>query len=162
LLVLLLSAAIAAVPPASVITPAAVARMIHQLGPRGTVDKLAGDKGADLGEYEEVLDGIASGDARWLALVPKLQPGTDAGTSEALRIAVAEALPKTPTGVLRLIARIPAWAEACSYPMIEPTHEQARAYFKAAIPAVTRVRIVALQRARNICLTELRRAQHSS
>jgi hypothetical protein len=160
LLLLLLSAAILAGRQVGSITPATVDRMLAQLGPKRTVDELAGS-GADFGDYEKILDGIASGDARWIALVPRLQPGTDAGTSEALRIAVAEALPKNPAGVLRLIEHNPAWREVCTYPMIEPTRKEARTYFKAAVPAVRAVISPALQRAKRMCLADLVKAQRS-
>lgn len=145
----------------STITPEAVERMIDKYGAKQTVKTLAnaGDTRTGLGDYDKVLDGIASGDARWLALVPKLEPGTDAGTAEALRISVAQALPNNSAGVLGLISRQPSWRDACSYPMIEPTHEEMLAYFKAAIPAVRSVRSPALQGVKNACLTELTKAQ---
>jgi len=160
LLLFLLSAALLAGAPLERITPSNVARMLDRLGPRQTVDKLAGT-GADFGEYEKVLDGISSGDARWLALVPRLQPGTDAGTSESLRIAVAEALPRNPSAVLRLIEHNPRWREVCTYPMVEPTPKEARTYFKAAVPAVKAVKSPQLQRAKLMCLVDLAAAQRS-
>lgn len=160
MLLLLLSAALWSGRPVASITPAGVGRMLDRLGSRRTVNELAG-AGADFGEYETVLDGIASGDAQWLALVPRLQPGTDAGTSESLRIAVAEALARNPTAVLRLIKHNRAWREVCAYPMIEPTRKEARNYFRAAIPAVKGVRSPALQRVKHVCLAELQRAQRA-
>lgn len=160
MLSLFLSAALLA-PSVAAITPTTVGRMIDRFGPRETVNKLAhaGSKGSDFGEYDKVLDGVASGDARWLALVPKLEPGTDAGSAEALRIAVAEALPKNPADVLRLISREPSWLDACGYPMIEPTRREQRNYFRAAIPAVRAVRAPKLRRTRNLCLSELSKAE---
>jgi hypothetical protein len=56
LLVLLLTTAIAATPAESGVSAAAVQRMLDRLGPKRTVDKLAGGKGADKGEYEEVVE----------------------------------------------------------------------------------------------------------
>jgi len=115
LLLLLLSVAILAGRQVGSITPTTVGRMLAQLGPKRTFDELAGT-GADFDDYEKILDGIASGDQRWIALGPRLQPGTDAGTSEALRIAVAEALPRNPAGVLRLIEHNPRMARAMHLP----------------------------------------------
>lgn len=165
-MVTLLSAALLASEAASPITPKTVERLIETYGAKRAVDKLANaapdNNRSDFGDYGKVLDGIASGADRWLALVPKLEPGTDAGTAEALRIAVAEALPKNPSGVLNLVTRKPSWRIACSYPMIEPTSKGTRAYFRLVLPAVTAVRSPALRRARNICLTELSKARHSS
>jgi hypothetical protein len=165
MLIAFLSAAVLLDRPPGAITPVAVERMIDHQGPRRTVDKLAnarrGYTRSDFGDFDKVLDGIASGDARWLALVPRIAPGTDAGTAEALRIVVAEALPKNPAAVLRLIKQDPSWRDACSYPMIEPTPSETRAYFKSAIPAVSAVHYPTLQAARHICLSELTKAQHT-
>jgi hypothetical protein len=139
--------------------------MINRDGAKQTVDKLSntgpGGTQSEFGPFDKVLDGIASGDARWLALVPKLAPGTDAGTAESLPIALADALPKNPTGVLRLIKRDSSWLEACGYPMIEPTDKEMREYFKVAIPAVRSVHEPALRTARRLCLAELLKAQHA-
>ena len=159
MLILFLGAAFLASQAHSSITPSSVGRMIDYLGAKGTVDKLAnsGPSGAqtDFGDFDKVLYAIATGDPRWLALVPRLEPGTDAGTAESLRIVVAKALPKNPAGVLRLIARKPSWRSACSYPMIEPTRQETRAYFREALPAVKSVRDPALRAAKRICLSEL-------
>src|SRR5438477_12601046 len=91
------------------ITPKVVERMIDRYGAKATVDKLTNaapnDTRSLLGDYDRVLDGVSSGDSRWLALVPRLDPGTDAGSAEFLRIAVAEAIPKNPAGVLRFASR---------------------------------------------------------
>jgi len=166
LLVTLLSAALLASETASPISPKKVERLIETYGAKGAVDKLANaapdNNRSDFGDYGKVLDGIASGADRWLALVPKLEPGTDAATAEALRIAVAEALPRNPSGVLNLVTRKPSWRIACSYPMIEPTSKGTRAYFRLVLPAVKAVRSPALRRARNICLTELSKARDPS
>jgi len=165
LLILVLSAALFANEVPSAITPTAVGRMIDRYGAKRTVDRLTdaspNDTHTEFGDFDKVLDGIASGDARWLALVPRLAPGTDAGTAESLRIVVAEALPRNPVGVLRLIKRDASWRDACSYPMIEPTRKEMRAYFRAAIPAVKAVKDPALQATKRVCLSELLKTQHA-
>jgi hypothetical protein len=147
----------------SAVTPAAVGRMIDRYGAKRTVDKLSNatpnDIHTDFGDFDKVLDGIASGDGQWLALVPRLAPGTDAGTAESLPVVVAEALPKNPAGVLRLVKRDAAWLGACGYPMIEPTRKEMRAYFKAAIPAVKSVHDPTLRTVKRLCLTELLKAR---
>ena len=145
------------------VTPAMVGRMIDRYGAKRTVNKLSNaapsDTHAEFGDFDKVLDGIASGDARWLALVPRIAPGTDAGTAESLPIVLAEALAKNPLGVLRLIKRDPSWRDACSFPMIEPTRKEKRAYFKATMPAVRSVHDRALQTEKGVCLSELLKAQ---
>jgi len=147
------------------ITPELVASLIKEHGAKQAVQLLAEHDPADVrinfGDYDTVLDGVASGDPRWLALVPRLDPGTDAGTAEALRIAVAKALPKNPMGVLSLVSREPSWRDVCSSPMIEPTSAETRAYFQAAISAVTAVKSPKVSHAKVICLTELRKLRRA-
>ena len=165
MLCMFLVAALLANQPPSRVTPAAVSRMIDRYGAKGTVDKLSNaapnDTHTAFGDFDKVLDGIASGDARWLAIVPKLAPGTDAGTAESLPIVLAEALPKNPRGVLRLIKLDRSWLDACGYPMIEPTPKETRAYFRRAIPAVRAVHDAALQATKRVCLSELLKAQRT-
>ena len=160
-----LAAALFANQSPSQVTPLAVSRMIDRYGAKATVARLSNaapnDTHTDFGDFDKVLDGIASGDARWLALVPKLAPGTDAGTAESLPIVLAEALPKNPGGVLRLIKLDASWLDVCRYPMIEPTDEEMRAYFKRAIPSVRSVYDPALQAAKHACLSELLKAQRT-
>ena len=147
------------------ITPEAVASLVKEYGPKEAVHRLADRDPADtnsmFGDYDTVLEGVASGDPRWLALVSRLDPGTDAGTAEFLRIAVAEALPKNPSGVLRFTSQLPWFRYACGYPMIEPTKKAMRGYFARTIPALKAVRDPALARAKRICLTELIKAQRT-
>jgi hypothetical protein len=162
-LLIFLSAALIAGQTSPAITPAAVERMIDRYGAKRTVDMLSNAAPTDsrtlFGDFDKVLDGIGSGDGRWLALVPKLAPGTDAGTAESLPITIAEALPKNPAAALRLIKRDASWLDACGYPMIEPTRKEMRTYFSRAIPAVRSVRDPALQAVKRVCLSELLKAQ---
>jgi hypothetical protein len=149
----------------SSVTPVAVTRMIDRFGGKGAVDRLIAQKTSDpnndLGLFEQVLDGIASGDAAWLALVPRLETGGHAAAGESMPIVVAYVLPKNPAGVLRLLARDRRWLASCGYPMIEPTKKQERAYFRAAIPTVRAVRDTSLQNAKRMCLSELSRAERA-
>jgi hypothetical protein len=165
LLIWLLGAAAFAGQASSAITPGAVERMIDRYGAKRTVDKLSNappnDTQREFGDFDEVLDGIASGNGLWLALVPRLAPGTDAGTAESLPIVIAEALPKNPVGVLRLIKQHTSWLDACGYPMIEPTRKEMRAYFRATIPAVKSVNEPGLQAVKGLCLSRLLKAQRS-
>ncbi len=137
---------------------AEVATMIERDGATRTVQTL--DQGETVTRFTQVLESIASGDPQWLALVPRLGPGVDAGTSTGLIIAVAEALPRNAAGVLGL-AVAGGWSldDACSYPMIEPTAAEKAAYFAAVMPAVEAVADPALQDAKAACLTRLRAAQ---
>lgn len=141
------------------VTPTAVTQMIDRFGGKLAVDKLIAQKtrdpNNDLGLFEQVLDGIASGDPAWLALVPRLETGGHAAAGESMPIAVAYALPKNAVGVLRLVASDRRWLASCGYPMIESTKKEEGAYFRAAIPAVRAVRDFELQTAKRMCLSEL-------
>ena len=143
-------------PHGTSVTPQSVQRMLAIYGPRGTVRRLTKNSGdMDLGDYERVLDGISKGDASWLALVARLKLGTDAATGETMVIAVAEALPINPSGVLRIIRAHPEWQKVCNYPMIEPSVREERRYFRRAIPAVRSVRDRDLQTVKKRCIADL-------
>jgi len=154
---IVLAAAAAAAPA---LTPEKVGAMIDGQGAARTVATLsAGDLSKHNLYFDNVLDGISSGNAKWLALVPRLRPGTDGASGEFLRIAIARALPHNAAGVLRLSAHGWPVADACSYPMIEPRPADTGRYFATAIPAVQAVRDPGLQAAKAICLSELQKAQ---
>ena len=156
------TAAFGARSQSSVITPSAVEQMIDKYGARHTIEKLTNSPPKrEFGDYDIVLSGVSSGDHRWLALVPKLKAGTDAATSLALVVSVAEALPRNPKAVLRLIKADPSWRRACTYPMIEPTKAEERIYFSKAIPAVRLVRDPDVQSVKRACLADLVEAQRS-
>lgn len=143
------------------ITPRSVENMLARYGARGTVQRLTRNSGkTDFGDFEVVLRGVAKGDGHWLRLVPRIYRGTDAGTAESLKIAVAEALPKNPVGVLKLVHGHSRWSMACTYPMIESSAQEARQYFRLAIPAVRSVRDRTLQVTKRRCLSSLGTAQH--
>jgi hypothetical protein len=56
------------------------------------------------------MNGVASGRAGWLDIVPLIRPGTDGETGEGLTMSLSDALSKNAAGVLRLIssARMPS------------------------------------------------------
>jgi hypothetical protein len=146
------------------VTAKTVDAMIAKYGATQAVAKLhRGESAAtgSFGEFDQVLDGVSAGDSQWLRLVPKLKERTDAAASESLEISVADALPKNPVAVLRLIKSHPEWREACTYPFIEPTTEENRKYFRVTIPAVAKVRDPQLRSVKNACLANLKRAQHT-
>jgi hypothetical protein len=139
--------------------------MIGRFGGEEAVSKLIAQKTSDpnndLGQFQEVLNGIASGDSAWLGLIPSLETGGHAAAGESMPIVVAFALPKNPRAVLHLIASDRRWLVSCGYPMIEPTKKEERDYFETAIPAVRAVRDANLQTAKQMCLSELSRAEHA-
>ena len=112
------------------------------------------------GDYDRVLGHIDSGDVRWLALVPKLAPGTDAGTAEALVIALAFALPRNPAGVLALLQGKEAFPaeDVCGAPFIADTVKDVPAYVRRARAAVAAVTDPRLAATKAQCLAALAKA----
>jgi hypothetical protein len=139
---------------AAQLSPEGILRDIKLQGAKAVVDRLWND-----GDWDRVMDRVDAGDARWIALVPQLAPGTDAGTAEDLPIALAFALPKNPGAVLALLGRdgFPA-DEVCGAPFIEDTVKDIPAYLRQAETAVLRVRDPALSGAKQACLAELKKA----
>ncbi|MDR5782316.1 hypothetical protein QCE63_23210 [Caballeronia sp. LZ065] len=93
------------------------------------------------GQFDAVLDSIASGNAAWVELAPRLAQGTDASASIGLTIALATALPKNPAAVLSVLDDGPVLGAAavCGAPFIEPAPGEMKAYLDRAIPAVSDV-----------------------
>lgn len=110
-------------------------------------------------EWDSVLTHIDSGNAAWVALVPKLAEGTDGGNSEDLGIGLAYALPKNAKAVLLVIdpnnGPVLGVSRVCSAPFIEDTVKNIPAYIKRAKVALAKVREVSLQDVKRACLAEL-------
>jgi hypothetical protein len=110
------------------------------------------------GDYSRVLDHIDTGASAWVALAPKLAPGTDAGSAEGLAIALAYALPKNPRAVLSVLdpdSKVIAPANVCSAPFIEDAVNDIPGYVRRAKAAVSRVTALRLREIRTGCLAEL-------
>src|SRR6266851_2180840 len=80
------------------VSPALLRAEIGRSGARAVVGKLW-----DGGQWEAVMAHIDGGEGSWVALAPALEPGTDAGASEELGIALAYALPRNPMAVLAVL-----------------------------------------------------------
>ena len=76
-------------------TPASIEAGIRRDGAEATIAALA-----KAGQWDAVADRMGTGDARWIALAPRLAPGSDAGSAEDLGISLAFSLPKNPRAVL--------------------------------------------------------------
>lgn len=140
------------------VTPAEVSAMLDSVGSARTVERLGGlgDERAPT-RFDAVLDGIASGDPAWLALLPRLSQGADGGNGEALAISVTHVVAHNAAAALRLIADGAYTAEdICADGDIEPARADYEAYYRAAIPAVTAVSDPALAGSRAACLARLR------
>jgi len=131
---------------------------LESLGPGQTVRRLQA-----AGQWDVVLAGIAKGEVAWIAIVPSLALGTDAGLSESLGISLAQALPDAPAAVLNALdpkdGPVLGPSRVCGAPFIEPTPEFLAAYRSRALAAVEGVRDPRLHRAREACLAALRKGQ---
>ena len=105
---------------------------------------------------------MGTGDARWIALAPKLAPGSDAGSAEDLGISLAFSLPRNPRAVLAALdpadGHVLGAGRVCGMPFIEDTVKDRPAYKRHAIHAVKTVTDPRLSKVRLACLRELERA----
>ena len=99
--------------------------------------------GADEAAFDRVTRQIETGDAAWLKVAAALRPFADAAGAESLDFAVARALPKEPSRVLRLMAG--GYGLVCTSPYIEPAPGVAEAYAKEALRALASVKEPALK-----------------
>ncbi|MBE1159483.1 hypothetical protein [Dyella acidiphila] len=137
------------------LSAAGLAKEIDAKGAKAVVEGL-GDR------FDGVLDRIDTGDADWIALVPRLAQGTDAGNSEGLSIALAYALPKNPAAVLAVVTEdggILSVSRVCSIPFIEDSVKDRPGYKRQALRAMEAVRVAALQRAKESCFAVLSRSR---
>ena len=81
--------------------PNAVLALIRRLGPARAIDTLSEDARA----WPAILDGIASGGARWLAVFDATIGNYNAAASEQLGDAYLEAFPRAPVRLLRRAGR---------------------------------------------------------
>jgi hypothetical protein len=123
------------------------------------VQALDKDQGSDT--LGQVYAGISAGNDQWLAVVPLLSTGTDASTSESLRDAMVEALPRNAAGVLRVLGERQTSdmlrENVCLAPDQDPG-PAVRTYLTTAMAAVEAVNDPALQAAKTSCLAKLRQA----
>ena len=140
---------------AAPLSPDAIARDIAAHGASAVVTRLLAN-----GDYDRVMDRIDTGEARWVALAPKLAPGADAGAAEELPISLAFALPKNPRAVLEVLSGPNGFPveDVCSAPFIEGTIKDIPAYVKRAEKAVAEVSDPHLAKVRDACLAQLRKA----
>jgi hypothetical protein len=110
---------------------------------------------------ERLLDHIGTGDAAWVALAPELSAGADGANAEGLAIALAYALPKNATAVLKIVdpvegdGHILAISRICGIPFIE---QVPRLYKSKALRAVVAVKDPALQQVKGRCVSILKKS----
>ena len=139
------------------LTPRRIISDVNKYGAKKVVGSLDVGVGED-NDYEKVLEQIATGKKEWLKVAEKLQPGTDASTSEALDVYLAFALPKNPEGVLELTKRKQFDVDdVCRAPFFEDASaEEINSWKKSAIHAVKSISDPSLAKQKKDCLDQLK------
>lgn len=117
-------------------SPDDIRALVLENGAHATVRALAeGDAAAWANFYKQV----AAGEEKWLQLVPLVIGSSDA-ESGTLVVALAEALPKNPEGVLALESLYVSTKEVCALPFNEMSDAALDAYYKSAMRALDGLR----------------------
>jgi hypothetical protein len=146
---------------AQVPSPAALRAEIDAKGPKEVVDRLWNSPQDSKGqnEWDRVTEQMWMGRAAYIALAPKLAPGTDAWPSEDLGISLAHALPLAPNIVLRAIdpknGPVLGVSRVCGVPFIEDTVKDLPGYIREAKSRVGNVTAPELQTVKVVCLEQL-------
>jgi hypothetical protein len=115
----------------------------------------------DQHRYDEAMAHIDSGHADWIALAPKLAPGTDAGTSLELTLSLAYGLIKNPTAVLSVLdpsVKNLSPERVCGVLFIEPSDQEVVTYIRQAQSALRRIADSRLAEQKSECLAALKQA----
>ena len=105
-------------------------------------------------QFDTVLSRIGQGSVDWIALAPRLAPGTDAASAEGLGIALAHALPLNAAAVLRAGSTDDgpvSLKRICSVPFIETTKSYNDTYSRRVIVALAQVHDARLRAKRDQC-----------
>jgi hypothetical protein len=140
------------------VTPGRIRREIKATGATATVNRLWARVGRS--DWDLVIEQIAMGKPEWLALVPEIKPGTDAGATEDLILALSEALPKNTSGVLKLIGTDPilSYDQICKSPVMEGgTMDEVREYLASAQAALENLKDPSVEDRRMKCLAEIKK-----
>ena len=105
-----------------------------------------------------VMSGIATGDSAWLDVADKLTPAS-ASAEASLSIALASALPRSPTRVLALLGPKYPIEEVCAIPFLKAESTLVTSYHDEAVAALTRVDSAPLVNVRDDCRTALDEAR---
>ena len=131
------------------LTAADVQALIESDGAAGTWAILT--RQGDEARLEALYDGLGTGDAEWLALVPQLQPAADGYYAEGLQEALFHALPNNAAGVLALMPDHAGTDFVCRPAGVPPGPDE-EAKQAADIAALQAVTDPALAERRDACL----------
>lgn len=109
---------------------------------------------ADENFGRSVINGVATGDSAWLEVARQITPAS-AAAEATLSIALASALPRAPTRVLRLIGPKYPLEEVCGIPFLKADSSEVITYHDDAKAALVTVRDSSLKRVRLACSTTL-------
>lgn len=141
---------------AQTFTPSSLSQQIDHLGAKTVANSMTDS------QWEHFLGEVSKGKPEWIAVVPKLAPGTDAGNAESLGIGLAFALPKNPGTVLSAIdpkdGPVLGVTRVCSAPFIEGTINDIPGYIHRATVALNGVTNPALAQIKARCLRTLQGA----
>jgi len=146
---LLFLACHAETPAPTKLTAGSILQQVKEKGARKVLQEYSS---ASL-QWHAILKHIETGDAEWLAVASELRAVSDAGYSEDLDFSVATALPKNPSGVLRL--KHFALERVCDVPYLEPSEKTVHDFQTKAAAALETVRDADLQDRKKKCRTIL-------
>jgi len=133
-------------------TPDMVEARIRTVGAQSTVRELWQRPK----EWDAVLDGVSSGDQRWLRVATELKGGADAGQSEGLAIAVSRSIRHNARAFLRVA--FPSFGVAvCQDLTIEGTTQEHAAFQRNTEKALIAADDEITRKDRDACLIELRK-----
>lgn len=139
-------------PPFSTpVTPEEVRLAFQEYSAKAIVKKLMENNETN---WRMVMEKIAEGDAEWIFYATiYIKPGTDAGSSEEFKDALAYALQHNPAAVLSLEGGIGIpLLEVCGWPFVEPEYDFVLSYGEKALAALHAVDSPYLQEYRDICI----------
>jgi hypothetical protein len=133
-------------------------KAIQDRGAAKVVEELNSQKSSTV--WESIEDRVATGKERWLDVAKALRVYSDAGVSEGLDNAVAEALPKNAAGVLGVLGNDRAKEftveRICStQTFIEVPRAARLRHLEASLVAVQRVEATPLKGVKQACIAAL-------
>lgn len=134
-----------------------VQESLRSVGPKGTLRLLFDDEA----RWDSFLEAVGKGDDSWLEVAASLREVSDAHASETLDMAIQEALPLNPVGVLTFVRRGSFTVDGASgmYGFGQIEDERPKAVIvglvDTRIDAVSKVQQPTLDPVKTECLAEL-------
>lgn len=139
-------------------TPMGTADLVLSEIKLGGANQVSRRVDADENFGRSVTNGIATGDSAWLEVAREITP-VSAAAEATMSIALASALPRAPTRVLRLIGAKYPLEEVCGIPFLKADSSAVISYHDEAKAALVTVRDSSLREVRLSCSTALDEAR---